>query len=176
MQIESSLENEPKIGVALAHYHTKLGPLYIGDCSDLSLLSEQIQRNILQDSLASKTEDLALFILNKFDQPCMIRIQRIQAKNQQARGNLLRYAIMLIIPMKVHAFGIDLKEIARQVQKKLESDMELTNLNSVGRTNQNITNLIHSIRTHLNEKFFNKPQSIEEEYLALKNLLFGKSS
>ncbi len=128
----------------------------------------------MQDSLASRTEDLALFILNKYDLPQMIRIQRIQISNPHARGNLMRFAAILIIPMEIPPFDINLQQISNQLQEKLQQDYDDLNLHAIKKSSQKINIFLQSIRLFLNEKYPKVHHSIEDEYLALKKLLFGK--
>ena len=57
------LDTENEIGVALSHYHHKLGPQFVGINGPLAKNFDSInQYNILQDSISSRSEDLALFV------------------------------------------------------------------------------------------------------------------
>lgn len=168
--------NECEIGIALAHYHSKIGPQYVAGSTDLDNFPEQTIRNILQDSLASKTDDLALFLINKQNKPQMVRIQKVIVKNEEARGKTMRYALILIIPLDITAFNINLGEIAEQVQDQISQNLFVSHSQGISSKKKNLAQFMQSLRSNLNTKFkCTAPKTIEEEYMALRKLLYGKN-
>ena len=111
---------EKEIGIALSHYHHKLGPQFVGINGPLATQFDSItQYNVLQDSISSRSIDLALFVKDKMQTEYTIRIKKIKIIDPLARGGVQRYAVVLIIPSNLEVFEFDIEEIADDVVDKL---------------------------------------------------------
>lgn len=111
--------DESEIGIALSHYHHKLGPQFVGISFDFTSFDSISQYNILQDSISSRSNDLALFVDNKNGSPYTIRIKKIKILDPIARGGVQRYAIVLIIPSNLPDFDFNIEEIAEDLIDKI---------------------------------------------------------
>ncbi len=114
MEIEDT-----EIGIALSHYHQKLGPQFVGISFNFIAFDSISQYNILQDSISSRSNDLALFIENKRGTAYTIRIKKIKIKDSSARGGMQRYAIVLMQPSKNFKFELNMDEIVDDLVEKL---------------------------------------------------------
>ena len=114
-------EKSPKeIGLACSHYDHKLGPQFIGVSYDFSTFSSLTQYNILQDSISSRSEELALFLQDKNDIRYVIHIKKISVLDSKARGGIQRYALLLFLPAStIGSFPIEISEIAEDLKQKL---------------------------------------------------------
>ena len=113
-------DTENEIGVALSHYHHKLGPQFVGINVPLAKSFDSInQYTILQDSISSRSEDLALFVSDKTNTPYTIRIRKIKVLDPLARGGVQRYAVVLIIPSNLEVFEFNIQEVAEDIVDKL---------------------------------------------------------
>ncbi len=108
-----------EIGIALSHYHQKLGPQFVGISFNFSNFDSVIQYNVLQDSITSRSNDLALFIKNKNNMKYTVEISKIKISDPSARGGVQRYAVVILVPNKLKDFIIDIKEISDDFVKKL---------------------------------------------------------
>jgi len=115
--IYKTQENE--IGIAVSHYHSKLGPMFLATQFDFSLFDRISQYNILQDSISSRSNNLSLFVSTKNDIPYTIRIKKVKVEDPQARGGIKRYALLLIIPNNIKKLEIDLEDISEDIVEKL---------------------------------------------------------
>ena len=112
------MDNE--IGVALSHYHHKLGPQFVGISFDFSMFDSIVQYNILQDSISSRSSDIALFVTNKQDISYQVRVKKIKIDDPMARGGVQRYAVLLIVPDVVEEdFDVNIDEICDDFVDKL---------------------------------------------------------
>ncbi|MHA1521042.1 MAG: hypothetical protein ACTSRK_12735 [Promethearchaeota archaeon] len=115
-----SIENDnTEIGIALSHYHHKLGPQFVGISFDFTTFDNISQYNILQDSISSRSNDLALFVDNKQGISHTIRIKKIKILDPLARGGVQRYAIVLITPSNLSNFEFSMEEISEDFVEKL---------------------------------------------------------
>ena len=102
---------ENEIGIAVSHYHSKLGPMFLAIQFDFSLFDRITQYNILQDSISSRSNDLSLFASTKEKVQYTIRIKKVKIKDPIARGGVKRYALLLIIPSAIKKLEIDIDDI-----------------------------------------------------------------
>ena len=117
---QHSLETEDtEIGIALSHYHHKLGPQFVGISFDFTPFDNISQYNILQDSISSRSENIALFLDNKEGTPYTIHIKKIKILDPLARGGVQRYAIVLLTPSNLSKFEFNLDEIAEDLIEKI---------------------------------------------------------
>ncbi len=114
-------DNNPKeIGLACSHYDHKLGPQFIGVSYDFSTFSSLTQYNILQDSISSRSEELALFLEDKNNTRYVIHIKKISVLDSKARGGIQRYALLLFLPTtSIGTIPIEIAEIADDLKQKL---------------------------------------------------------
>lgn len=116
----SGESGDKEIGIALSHYHHKLGPQFVGINGPLATNFDSItQYNVLQDSISSRSTDLALFVKDKTHSSYTIRIKKVKILDPLARGGVQRYAIVLIIPSNLEVFEFDIEEIADDIVDKL---------------------------------------------------------
>ncbi len=120
MNTMSSIDiTDTEIGIALSHYHHKLGPQFVGISFNFTCFDSISQYNILQDSISSRSNDLALFVNNKEATPYTIRIKKIKILDPLARGGVQRYAVVLLIPSDLQKFDFNIEEIAEDLVDKL---------------------------------------------------------
>ena len=110
---------ENEIGIAVSHYHSKLGPMFLAIQFDFSLFDRITQYNILQDSISSRSNDLSLFASTKEKVQYTIRIKKVKIKDPNARGGVKRYALLLIIPSAIKKLEIDIDDISEDITEKL---------------------------------------------------------
>ena len=132
---ESDLQRE--IGLAISHYHHKLGPRFVGISYDFARFDSLAQYNILQDSISSRSEELALFIENKKSKKYIIHIKKIKVLDPAARGGVQRYAVVLFIPAEIN-LQINISDVAEDFKEKL----------SIG---ENIENVLRAWHTLIND-------------------------
>jgi hypothetical protein len=109
-----------EIGIACSHYDHKLGPRFIGVSYDFKTFSSLTQYNILNDSISSRSEELALFLQDSNGTRYVIHIKKISVLDSKARGGIQRYALLLFIPIKtIGTFPIEIAEIADDLKQKL---------------------------------------------------------
>ena len=113
--------NTPKeIGIACSHYDHKLGPRFIGVSYDFNTFSSLTQYNILQDSISSRSDELALFLQDSNGTRYVIHIKKISVLDSKARGGMQRYALLLFLPTSsIGKFPIEIAEIADDLKQKL---------------------------------------------------------
>ncbi len=118
---DSNNSNFPsEIGIACSHYDHKLGPRFIGVSYDFSTFSSLTQYNILQDSISSRSDELALFLQDSNNVKYIIHIKKISVLDSKARGGIQRYALLLFIPTKaIGTLPIEIEEIAEDLKQKL---------------------------------------------------------
>ncbi|MHA1583668.1 MAG: hypothetical protein ACTSVU_02085 [Promethearchaeota archaeon] len=139
-----------EIGLALSHYHHKLGPQFVGISGPLANNFDSIsQYNILQDSISSRSLDLALFVKDKKGNPYTIRIKKIKILDPLARGGVQRYAIVLLIPSNLEVFSFDIDEISEDLVDKLSQGA-------------NISQSLHAWYTLLNDQYGHIPNQENE--------------
>ncbi len=112
-------ESELEIGIALSHYHHKLGPQFVAISFDFSSFDSNSQYNILNDSISSHSNNLALFVDNMDNLSYTIRINKIKILDPHARGGVQRYALLLIIPSDLKNFDFNIEEISADLIDKL---------------------------------------------------------
>ena len=114
-------DTSPKeIGIACSHYDHKLGPQFIGVSYDFSTFTSLTQYNILQDSISSRSEELALFLQDANSTRYVIHIKKISVLDSKARGGIQRYALLLFLPIRtIGTFPIEIAEIADDLKQKL---------------------------------------------------------
>jgi len=119
--VRSSMYNvqENEIGIAVSHYHSKLGPMFLAIQFDFSQFDRVSQYNILQDSISSRSENLSLYVKNKENIPYRVRIKKVKVEDSQARGGVKRYALLLIIPSNIKKLEISLDDISEDIVEKL---------------------------------------------------------
>jgi len=110
---------ENEIGIAVSHYHSKLGPMFLEINFNFNLFDRITQYNILQDSISSRSDDLSLFALTKENISYTIRIKKVKVEDPLARGGVKRYALLLIIPSNIKKLEIDLDDISEDIIEKL---------------------------------------------------------
>ncbi|MHA1674723.1 MAG: hypothetical protein ACTSYI_13975 [Promethearchaeota archaeon] len=121
-QLHSMEEIEDtEIGIALSHYHNKLGPQFVGISFNFIAFDSISQYNILQDSISSRSNDLALFVENKRGTAYTIRIKKINIKDPSARGGVQRYGICLMAPSNLFKFELNMDEISEDIVEKLSA-------------------------------------------------------
>ena len=121
MLVRTSIYNvqENEIGIAVSHYHSKLGPMFLAINFDFNLFDRITQYNILQDSISSRSDNLSLFASTKESIDYTIRIKKVKVKDALARGGIKRYALLLIIPSNIKKLEIDLEDISEDIVEKL---------------------------------------------------------
>ena len=114
-------DNIPKeIGIACSHYDHKLGPRFMGVSYDFTTFSSLTQYNILQDSISSRSEELALFLQDVNSTRYVIHIKKISVLDSKARGGIQRYALLLFLPTSsIGSMPIEIGEIAEDLKQKL---------------------------------------------------------
>ena len=114
-------DNEEKeIGIALSHYHHKLGPQFVGIHGPLlTSFDSMTQYNVLQDSISSRSQDLALYVNDKNNDQYIIRIKKIKIIDPLARGGIQRYAVILIIHESLKWAKFEIDEIADDIVNKI---------------------------------------------------------
>ena len=110
---------EDEIGIAVSHYHSKLGPMFLAIQFDFSRFDRINQYNILQDSISSRSDNLSLFVENKAGIPYRVRIRKVKVQDSQARGGVKRYALLLIIPDNIKKLEISMEDISEDIVEKL---------------------------------------------------------
>ncbi|QEE15908.2 hypothetical protein DSAG12_01735 [Promethearchaeum syntrophicum] len=112
---------ENEIGLAVSHYHSKLGPMFLAINFNFDLFDRVTQYNILQDSISSRSDNLSLFASTKSEEriPYRIRIKKVKVKDPLARGGIKRYALLLIIPDSIKKLEIELDDITEDIIEKL---------------------------------------------------------
>jgi len=108
-----------EIGIALSHYHQKLGPQFVVIAFDFTKFDNVAQYNILQDSISTRSNDLALFLSTKDYIHYIIRIKKIKILDSQARGGVQRYALIFLLPNDIHLNHSYFDEIYKDIQQKL---------------------------------------------------------
>ncbi|MHA1730229.1 MAG: hypothetical protein ACTSWY_16080 [Promethearchaeota archaeon] len=116
-----------EIGLAISHYHHKLGPRFVGISYNFTTFDSLNQYNILQDSISSRSDELALFLPNKFSERYMIHIKKIKLLDPKARGGVQRYAVLLFIPENVK-LSISIHDIAEDLKEKLSMSESIENV------------------------------------------------
>ncbi|MBN2157501.1 MAG: hypothetical protein JW776_15755 [Candidatus Lokiarchaeota archaeon] len=117
---EESVNYPSEIGIACSHYDHKLGPQFIGVSYDFSTFSSLTQYNILQDSISSRSDELALFLTDSKGVKYIIHIKKISVLDSKARGGIQRYALLLFLPINtIGVLPIDIEEIAEDLKQKL---------------------------------------------------------
>ena len=112
---------ENEIGLAVSHYHSKLGPMFLAINFNFDLFDRVTQYNILQDSISSRSDNLSLYASTKSEEqiPYRIRIKKVKVKDDLARGGIKRYALLLIIPDSIKKLEIELEDITDDIIEKL---------------------------------------------------------
>jgi len=110
---------ENEIGIAVSHYHSKLGPMFLAINFDFNLFDRVSQYNILQDSISSRSDNLSLFASTKEKIDYTVRIKKVKVEDSQARGGIKRYALLLIIPSNIKKLEISLDDISEDIVEKL---------------------------------------------------------
>ena len=111
-----------EIGIALSQYHHKLGPRYVEIFGPLSNSFDSVtQYNILQDSITSRSVDLAIFVKDNFDNAYIGRIRKIKVQDPLARGGVQRFAIILLLPQELEVFSVEMEEISEDIIEKLSN-------------------------------------------------------
>ncbi len=119
-------ESPKEIGIACSHYDHKLGPRFIGVSYDFNTFSSLTQYNILQDSISSRSEELALFLQDSNSVRYVIHIKKISVLDSKARGGIQRYALLLFLPTRsIGNFPIEIAEIADDLKQKLSMGAEI---------------------------------------------------
>lgn len=93
-----------EIGLALSHYHQKIGPRFVGIFYDFSKFSTLAQYNILQDSISSRSDELVFFVSTKNNDKFTIHVKKINVIDASARGNIQKFAVLLFIPPSANEF------------------------------------------------------------------------
>lgn len=121
------VDSFPKeIGIACSHYDHKLGPRFIGVSYDFAMFSSLTQYNILQDSISSRSEELALFLQDANSTRYVIHIKKISVLDSKARGGIQRYALLLFLPTNsIGNMPIEIAEIADDLKQKLSMGEEI---------------------------------------------------
>lgn len=122
---ESNIQSE--IGLAISHYHHKLGPRFVGISYDFTHFDSLTQYNILQDSISSRSEELALFLTNKKSKKYIIHIKKIKILDPTARGGVQRYAVVLFIPASVE-LQVNINDVAEDFKEKLSMGENIENI------------------------------------------------
>ncbi len=124
---ESNIQSE--IGLAISHYHHKLGPRFVGISYDFTNFDSLAQYNILQDSISSRSEELALFLTNKKSQKYIIHIKKIKILDPTARGGVQRYAVVLFIPAAIDLhLQVNINDVAEDFKEKLSMGENIENI------------------------------------------------
>ena len=110
---------ENEIGIAVSHYHAKLGPMFLAIHFDFDLFDRITQYNILQDSISSRSDNLSLFASSKEDISYTIRIKKVKVEDASARGGIKRYALLLIIPSNITKLEIGIDDISDDIVEKI---------------------------------------------------------
>ena len=110
---------ENEIGIAVSHYHPKLGPMFLAIHFDFDLFDRLTQYNILQDSISSRSDNLSLFASSKENISYTIRIKKVKVEDASARGGVKRYALLLIIPSNIQKLEIGIDDISEDIVEKL---------------------------------------------------------
>lgn len=108
-----------ELGVAVSHYHQKLGPQFVSISFDFTKFDNITQYNILQDSISTRSNDLALFISTKEDIEYIIRIKKMKIQDPQARGGIQRYALLFLIPKGIELSELFLESVYDDIKQKL---------------------------------------------------------
>lgn len=128
--IETLITSKPKeIGIALSHYHQKIGPRFVGIFYDFSKFSTLAQYNILSDSISSRSDELVFFVENLNKEKFTIHVKKINVIDTSARGNIQKFAVLLFIPPSSNEFrfffnGI-IDKIVEDIKKTLIEGMDL---------------------------------------------------
>ncbi len=117
---------ENEIGIAVSHYHSKLGPMFLEINFNFSLFDRITQYNILQDSISSRSDDLSLFASTKEGISYTIRIKKVKVEDSLARGGVKRYALLLIIPSNIKKLEINIDDISEDIVEKLTQGAYIT--------------------------------------------------
>ncbi len=120
--------SQEEIGLAISQYHHKLGPRFIGISYDFSTFDSLTQYNILQDSISSRSDELALFMQNKFKKNYIIHIKKIKVLDPKARGGVQRYAVVLFIPSNTRSLPIGIADIANDLKEKISMGENIENV------------------------------------------------
>ena len=110
---------ESEIGIAVSHYHAKLGPMFLATQFNFDLFDRISQYNILQDSISSRSENLSLLISSKEGIAYTIRIKKVKVEDVSARGGVKRYALLLFIPSNIKKLEIGIEDISEDIAEKL---------------------------------------------------------
>jgi len=110
---------ENEIGIAVSHYHSKLGPMFLATQFNFDLFDRITQYNILQDSISSRSDNLSLFVSSKESISYTVKIKKVKVEDSTARGGIKRYALLLIIPSNIKELAIDLADISEDIIEKL---------------------------------------------------------
>ena len=110
---------ENEIGIAVSHYHSKLGPMFLAIHFDFDLFDRITQYNILQDSISSRSDNLSLFASSKENISYTIKIKKVKVEDATARGGVKRYALLLIIPSNIKKLEIGIEDISEDIVEKL---------------------------------------------------------
>ncbi|MHA1510861.1 MAG: hypothetical protein ACTSRX_03980 [Promethearchaeota archaeon] len=111
---------ENEIGIAVSHYHSKLGPMFLATQFNFDLFDRITQYNILQDSISSsRSDNLSLYVSSKESISYTVRIKKVKVEDSTARGGIKRYALLLIIPSNIKELAIDLADISDDIVEKL---------------------------------------------------------
>jgi hypothetical protein len=158
LQTSTGQDDSREIGICLSHYHHKLGPQFVAISFDFSHFDSISQYNILQDSISSRSNDLALFLDNNHGTPYTVRIKKIKILDPLARGGVQRYAIVLIIPSDTPKMDLSIEEIADDLIEKINQGANISQSLSAWHTllndqfgeisTENEIEIVRKIETH----------------------------
>ena len=117
--------DETEIGIALSYDHNELGSQFLGISINFAAFDSILQYNILQDSISSRTNDLALFVDNKNGTPYTIRIKKFKAVDPSSPKGWKRFTIVLIIPSDTPHFDIEIDAIAEDFGEKISQGIDI---------------------------------------------------
>ncbi len=103
--------NEVEIGLAISHYHHKLGPQFAEISFDFSKFDKTTQYNLLQDSISTRCKELMLFVKDLFNRRYNIFVKKIKIEDPHARGGVQRYALIILVPSRVNDFSLDIEQM-----------------------------------------------------------------
>ncbi|WP_457557622.1 hypothetical protein [Candidatus Harpocratesius sp.] len=125
MDLQTEEIKEKEIGIAVSHYHQKLGPQFAAIAFDFTIFDKLAQYDILQDSISSRSKDLALFISTKNGTKYTIRIKKIKIFDPNARGRVQRYALIILYPSETNEDYFKIDEIVEDITEKLTNGLSI---------------------------------------------------
>ncbi len=117
--------DETEIGIALSYNHNELGSQFLGISINFAAFDSILQYNILQDSISSRTNDLALFVDSKHGTPYTIRIKKFKTVDPLSPKGWKRFTIVLIIPSNTPHFDIEIDAIAEDFGEKISQGIDI---------------------------------------------------